>query len=84
MARNRPVRQLPEPWEPPPATVSFVTWLGWRRWVAYVDTVGIWATQGQRRFRGWTEAEALEKAKAWARKTYPDAIVPDDPRVSRL
>lgn len=71
-------------WEPPTPQVTFIVFKGRWRYKAYVNSVGIWAKQSQRRYRGITEEEALEKAKAAARRDYPDAIVPDKPKVSYL
>lgn len=77
--------QPSEHWEPPTPKVTFILTKGWRgRHIAYVSTDGIWAMQDQPRFRAKTEAEALEKAKADARKRFPESIVPDDPSVHRL
>jgi len=84
-------RDQNDQWHPPFPTVTFTmysyeTWFRGTRWVAYVNSVGIWAMQSQRHFRGKTKAEALCRAIEHARKVYPEemAHTPDPPKICYL
>jgi hypothetical protein len=80
------------PWKPPPPQVSFITnshrtlFRHRVRYVAYVNTVNVWAMQSQPHFGGWTEKEALDKAIKDAKKRFPEemANTPDPPRISHV